>query len=147
MKKSLLVVVGLAAFVAMSFSYTNNAPRYKNLKVLPRNISKEDLDTVMKHFTVALGVKCNFCHIRNEENTGFDFASDNNNHKKIARDMMIMTKRINRKYFNVKDEKNLNIDLEVTCYTCHSGKAHPPGIPIATAPQKEPVDSTNKAHH
>jgi hypothetical protein len=140
MKKSLLVVVLLTAFVAMSFSYTN-APRYKNLKVLPKNIAKEDLDAVMKHFTVALGVKCNFCHVRNEDNTEFDFASDNNNHKKIARDMMKMTKRINRKYFNERDEKNLNIDLEVTCYTCHSGKAHPPGIPVAPTPQQAPKES------
>jgi hypothetical protein len=145
MKKSLLVVVILSAFVAMSFSYTNTAPRYKNLKVLPKNIAKDDLDAVMKHFTVALGVKCNFCHIRNEDNTGFDFASDNNNHKKIARDMMKMTKKINRKFFDVKDEKNLNINLEVTCYTCHSGKAHPPEIPVAPAPQQAPKDTLNRA--
>ena len=145
MKKSLLVILCITAFVAMSFSYTNTAPRYKNLKVLPKNIAKEDLDAVMKHFTVALGVKCNFCHERNADNTGFEFASDNNNHKKIARDMMKMTKKINKKFFGVKDDKNLNINLEVTCYTCHSGKAHPPEIPVAPAPQQTPKNSVNKA--
>jgi hypothetical protein len=34
----------------------------KNLKVLPKNISKEDLDKVMDGFKASLGVRCNYCH-------------------------------------------------------------------------------------
>jgi hypothetical protein len=54
-----------------------------------------------------------------------DFASDANEKKGIARDMMRMTTKINKKYFDVKDSKSLDADLEMTCYTCHNGKEHP----------------------
>ena len=66
MKKTSLIVLLLVAIVAMSFTFTSNPnpPRYANLKVLPKNTTKEQLDSVMKHFTAALGVKCNFCHVR-----------------------------------------------------------------------------------
>ena len=59
-----MIILCVAAFVCMSFIVTNEEPRYKNLKVLPKNITKPQMDSVMKHFTVALGVKCNFCHVR-----------------------------------------------------------------------------------
>ncbi len=42
-----------------------------------------------------------------------DFASDENEHKLIARDMMRMTMKINKKYF--RNEKQ----DAITCYTCH----------------------------
>ena len=132
MKKISLVLLCMVGIVAMSFSFINSTqpPRYKNLKVLPKNTNKEQLDSVMKHFTVALGVKCNFCHVRLEdEQKSWDFASDDNHHKKVAREMMKMTININRKFFNVKDPKNLDAHLEVTCFTCHNGKPAPVSIP------------------
>ena len=46
---------------------TTHEPHFKNLKILPKDISEHDLDSVMHHFTASLGVKCNFCHVRNEE--------------------------------------------------------------------------------
>lgn len=141
MKKAPIIILGVAAFVFMSFIVTTEEPRYKNLKVLPKNITKPQLDSVMKYFTVALGVKCNFCHIRNEEKKEWDFASDANKHKNIARDMMKMTAKINDKYFDVENSKSLNADLEITCYTCHNGKAHPAKF---AAPPKQAADSTKK---
>jgi hypothetical protein len=50
-----LVVAGVAAI---------NSPRVKerNLKVLPKDISDEKLDSIMKSYTVALGEDCKFCH-------------------------------------------------------------------------------------
>jgi hypothetical protein len=100
------------------------------------------MDSVMKSFTVALGVKCNFCHVRmNDEQKTWNFASDSNNHKKIARTMMRMTGDLNKKYFDVRNSRELTADLEVTCYTCHGGKAHPAKFPPAPKPAG---DSTAK---
>jgi Photosynthetic reaction centre cytochrome C subunit len=126
MKKTAFIICVFAGMIALSFSFTNaDAPSYKNLKVLPKNTNKQQMDSVMHHFTGSLGVKCNYCHVYNEAQKSMDFASDANEHKGIARDMMRMTTKINKKYFNVKDSKSLDADLEMTCYTCHNGKAHP----------------------
>jgi hypothetical protein len=35
----------------MSFAVTKDEPTYKNLKVLPKNINKKQMDSVMHHFT------------------------------------------------------------------------------------------------
>jgi hypothetical protein len=87
------------------------------------------MDSVMHHFTGSLGVKCNFCHVFNTEKKALDFASDDNKHKNISRDMMRMTARLNKKYFDIKNSKSLDAKLEVTCFTCHNGEEHPGTLP------------------
>ncbi|MGN6402016.1 MAG: c-type cytochrome [Flavisolibacter sp.] len=136
MKKSLLVTLGLIAMVALSLAFTKQEdPTYKNLKILPKDITKEQLDSVMHHFTASLNVKCNFCHVRNEEAKTWDFASDDNKHKLVARDMMKMMDKINDKYFNVTGaKKSLDAQLMVTCYTCHHGSTDP----VTKAPPRQP---------
>ncbi|MBD0375570.1 MAG: c-type cytochrome [Flavisolibacter sp.] len=136
MKKSLLVTAGIALMVVGSLAFTNDQPRYKNLKVLPKSTTKEQMDSVMHHFTAALNVKCNYCHVFNQEQKAMDFASDGNEHKGTARQMLRMTQRLNKKYFDIKNSKNLTAKLEVTCYTCHNGKANP--ARFAAAPQGGP---------
>ncbi len=145
MKKTLSIIICLITLITLSFSFSNKPPRFKNLKVLPKDINKDQLDTIMKSFTVALGVKCNFCHVRlNDEQKNWDFPSDANEHKGIARKMLKMTAKINKKDFDVKDSKSLTADLEVTCYTCHNGKIHPAKFPAPPAQQKTAIDSTKK---
>ena len=141
-KNTSLVALCVVGFVSMSFVITSEEPRYKNLKVLPKNIGKQQMDSIMKSFTVALGVRCNFCHVRlNDEQKNWDFASDSNKHKNIAREMFRMTRDINKRYFDVANSKQLTAQVEVTCYTCHNGKAHP--AKFAPAPPT-PADSTGK---
>jgi hypothetical protein len=134
MKKTALVLVLFASLFAMSFRLTQKPedPIYKNLKVLPKKITKQQLDSVMKHFTVALNVKCNFCHMRNDSTKAWDFASDANKHKLKAREMLKMTQKINDKFFDVAGTKGLNAKLMVTCYTCHNGHAEPRVAPSMT---------------
>ncbi len=139
MKKIVIVCTCLIAVISMSFMVTGNKDGFKNLKVLPKNISEPQLDSIMKQFTVALGVKCNFCHVRNEQTNKFDFARDDNKHKNIARGMMRMTAKINKKYFDVKRSREF-ANLEVTCYTCHGGKEHPATFPA----ESKGADSTRK---
>lgn len=129
MKRTLVATFALILITAVSLSFTKtkpNDPIYKNLKVLPKNITKEQMDSVMHHFSGSLGVRCNFCHLRNDSTKKFDFASDANKHKLTARDMMRMTDKINDKYFDVTGAKrNLNTPLMVTCFTCHHGSSEP----------------------
>ena len=149
MRKTATVVLFFVFIVVSSFVVTSfEEPRYKNLKVLPKNIQKQQMDSVMRHYSAALGVKCNFCHVFNQEQKAMDFASDANEHKGIARDMMKMTNQLNKKYFDIKSSKDLSAKLEVTCYTCHNGKADPTKFAVAQQggpggqPVQRPVNDT-----
>lgn len=105
---------------SLSLPQQQEHEKAKNLKVLPKDTSHEELERVMKEFKDALGVKCNFCHApRKDDPKKLDFASDDNHHKKIARDMMRMTARLNKKYFKSHEA------VAVTCYTCHHGSDEP----------------------
>ena len=137
MKRILTVCAFFIALVLMSFAITNAEPRYKNLKILPKNIDKKQMDSVMHHFTASLGVKCNYCHQYNAEQKAMDFASDANEHKAAAREMMKMTAKLNKKYFDVKDSKSLTAKLEITCFSCHNGKAHPAKLPPPPPPRPQ----------
>lgn len=139
MKKTFLILIGFIGLITLSAAITTyDPPHFKNLKILPKNISKEALDSVMDHFTASLGVKCNFCHVHNKEKDTWDMASDAVSDKLIARKMMLMTNGINAKYFPPeKGNKNQQLIQTITCFTCHKGEA----IPVS-APQAK--DSLNK---
>lgn len=142
MRKTITITACFIAFILMSFAITKEEPRYKNLKILPKNTTKQQMDSVMHHFTGSLGVKCNFCHVFNQEQKAMDFASDANEHKGTAREMMKMTARLNKKYFEVKDSKSLTAKLQVTCFTCHNGKEEPGKNPPPPPMQQRPRQDT-----
>ena len=137
MKKIFSVTACFIALILMSFAVTKDEPTYKNLKVLPKNTNKKQMDSVMHHFTASLGVKCNFCHQYNNEQKAMDFASDANEHKGVARDMMKMTAKLNKKYFDVNNSKSLTAKLEITCFSCHNGKEHPATMPPPPPPRPQ----------
>lgn len=128
MKKILYVTLAFVGLVAVSCAVTNQASnsQYKNLKVLPKDINKEQMDSVMHHYTASLNVKCNFCHTFNQDTKQMDWASDENKHKLIARQMATMTNDLNKKYFNhAGGAITLSSQLAVTCFTCHNGAKEP----------------------
>ena len=104
------------------------APRgkYKNLKILPKDISEQKLDSIMESYSKALGVSCSFCHteVKNFPDS-LDYASDDNTMKENAREMMRMTILINKTYFHFdKNEKPEYLKV-VNCKTCHRGEPLP----------------------
>jgi hypothetical protein len=127
--KKIAVALSLIAFMVTGMAATkplDEKPK-RNLKILPKDISHEDLDKVMNGFKTALGVKCNFCHAASKDSTShhLDFASDEKPEKNIARHMMRMANKINKKYFSfIKDDKGNTVQA-VTCITCHRGDPHP----------------------
>lgn len=95
----------------------------QNLKVLPKNITHDELDSVMDGFKEALGVKCNHCHAARKDNPRkLDFASDEKPEKEMARRMLKMTAAINKKYFRHSEGKAM---VQIQCKTCHRGKQKP----------------------
>lgn len=100
----------------------------KNLKVLPKNLTHKQLDHIMDQWKAALGVKCNFCHVRNTETNKMDFANDAKPEKLMAREMYKMMGKINKKYFKAgKDSLGMVIETGISCITCHNGMEHPEG--------------------
>ncbi len=140
MKKTVFVIACFVTLIITSVAFTtSNPPLYKNLKILPKDISKEGLDSVMHNFNSSLGVRCGFCHVRNEEKKSMDFASDDKPEKLIARKMMLMTYAINKNYFPAEKgatKEQASIQT-ITCYTCHKGQE----IPAAFI-----SDSTHREH-
>jgi hypothetical protein len=132
--KKFAVIAILFALTAIGMSAIrpteNNKPPKKNLKVLPKDISHDQLDSTMDSWKAALGVKCNFCHAPNADSTNhhLDFASDAKPEKNMARHMYTMTAKINKKYFSFDKDDQGKMITAVSCKTCHRGSPHPDEI-------------------
>jgi hypothetical protein len=118
-----LTIATISSFTTIDLQREQPTPQ--NLKILPKNISSEDLENTMRAFNAALGVKCGHCHApKSTGERGLDFASDANPKKDIARAMMKMTNKINKKYF--KDNHSEDGALkQIGCGTCHNGQVEP----------------------
>jgi len=122
-KNQFAVIISLVCFAAivLSFRFPEKKTGFKNLKVLPKDITEKQLDSVMHYYTFALDVSCNTCHAKNSNPIiqGMDFASDTVPLKSRARQMITMTANINKTYFNDLNSSRPDTIKAVTCYTCH----------------------------
>jgi|HubBroStandDraft_2_1064218.scaffolds.fasta_scaffold282913_2 hypothetical protein len=101
-------------------------PKPTNLQVLPKDISTDDLIKLMRGYSQALGVHCNFCHEVNEQTHKPNFAADTKEDKGFARTMIAMTQEINTKFMTqINDPDAMPADKTVTCGTCHRGNKMP----------------------
>lgn len=101
-------------------------PKPSNLQVLPKDIGSPELMSLMRGYTKALGVECEFCHAEDPQTHRPNFASDAKPDKAIARTMISMTQEINEKYLSkVNDPDATPADKTVTCGTCHRGNEMP----------------------
>lgn len=101
----------------------------KNLQVLPKDTPRPEVLKVMRGFTSALGVRCDFCHVEPPGPRGpgappQDFASDDKENKKKARVMMKMVAAINGDYLTKLGEGEE--PPTIMCETCHHGQKEPP---------------------
>lgn len=120
------IALGLTAFTPGAVKKSRQT-EFKNLQVLPKDITKEQLDKIMRGFTNALGVKCLYCHVHEGDDfkQGWDYAADTKDDKQIARMMLKMTIGINSTYFNFENSERPDTIRVVTCNTCHRGIQHP----------------------
>jgi hypothetical protein len=112
------------------------APTPKNLKVLPKNLTGEQVMDIMHGWRTQLGVECNTCHTVDPTHTmpngkpALNFPDDSKPEKRTARLMVKMTEEINKNYTS-KVESKQNNDASakmVSCGTCHRGKFDPPAF-------------------
>jgi len=125
-KKYVVITVITTAIAICVFAIPRPANEYRNLKVLPKNISSKNLSKIMiDDFEDGLGVSCGFCHAEEKNSHKLDYASDEKPEKQIARLMMKMTTGINRNYFKLKHPVIGDSTLTITCATCHNGQPRP----------------------
>ena len=120
-----ILVVGLI-ICAAAIEPVKRAVEFKNLQVLPKNISEKDLERIMEiDCSKALGVGCDYCHVKIAGKDELDFVSDAKGEKEAARSMMRMTMEINKKYFGMERPLIGDSLMTVTCKSCHRGEPYP----------------------
>src|SRR5262245_48870567 len=116
-----ILVPGAALLVQAQIPST-----FKNLKVLPKDISRPALVGQMRQIAGALGVRCGYCHAGGNPQTleGVNFASDSLETKRVARVMMRMVREINSSLLPKTGRDTTRI-ARVNCFTCHHGARRP----------------------
>jgi tetratricopeptide (TPR) repeat protein len=119
--------------------------KFTNLKVLPKDISKRELQSTMRSFAFALGVRCEHCHVEKKEpEKGIDFAADDKDTKKTARLMMQMVEAINRDYVGKIENADKTLPIRVQCVTCHHALTRPQPLNavLAETLEKDGIEKT-----
>jgi tetratricopeptide (TPR) repeat protein len=121
---ALIVLLGIAMpslLAGTAFADIFDSP--KNLKVLPDDISSQELGATMRGFALGTGLRCSNCHVGEEgqELTTYDFESDEKELKGTARKMLKMVAAINGKYLDDVAQDH----VDVNCVTCHRGVRKP----------------------
>ena len=117
---SLLLALATAACLS---TQPKPASQWRNLKVLPQDISHDDLIALMRGWSQSLGVSCDHCHVQLPPLNGrerMDFVTDSEKPKNITRAMLKLTRRMDADVANLARNGGT-----VTCYTCHRGKVTP----------------------
>jgi len=131
-KRKYIIILALVSSVSICVAaLPSTKTQFKNLKVLPKNISSKDLSKIMiDDFEDGLGVSCTFCHATGKDSLQLDFASDEKPEKRIARRMMKMTMGINQRYFGLKHPDLADSVLAINCITCHNGQPRPGDVDV-----------------
>jgi tetratricopeptide (TPR) repeat protein len=116
-----LFAIALLWLTGTAFAQPPAQQEPKNLKVLPKDWTREQVINVMRNFTAALGVDCEYCHVEGEPP---DFASDDKEEKDLARAMMKITADLNSR-LPTDFGKPADELTRIQCITCHRGVPEP----------------------
>jgi tetratricopeptide (TPR) repeat protein len=119
---SLVIILSLSSRAQDQWSWPEKP---KNLQVLNKDWPGSRLRPVMTGFTRALGVRCSYCHMGQEEKplTTYDFASDENPNKNRAREMLRMLGDVNTHLKKIEPSGDQRVNM--WCHTCHRGRPRP----------------------
>ena len=126
-KVYLFCITALLLFFSFTqYSYAQQEQKFENLKILPKDIGHDQLIEIMRNFSRALGVHCEFCHVEEMKDgkEEHDFASDAKPEKNAARMMMKLSGAINKDYLHTLEDKS-DDKVSVKCITCHRGNTEP----------------------
>jgi cytochrome c553 len=102
-------------------------PAPTNLKVLPHDLTGEQVHEIMHQWAGELGTTCKTCHAVDKTKKTpdgkpvLDYADDSKEEKQTARVMFKMVEDINTNYVGKIDSSG----APVTCGTCHRGHLGP----------------------
>jgi hypothetical protein len=138
MNKKIFICAGIGLFITAGFAATQvppEKPGWKNVKALPKKLNGDEMERIMVQYGKQLGVTCSYCHPDTKPDVfprRVDFGSEELREKRVARDMIRMTEKINAKYFNYKNDYSLYvfIDAPINCNTCHRGLTKPRNIKL-----------------
>jgi tetratricopeptide (TPR) repeat protein len=133
-RRSLLFLFLL--LIARSASAQMQIPeKFENLKVLPKDMPREQLIATMRGFALGLGVRCEYCHAEQEGAAAgpggpqLDFKADKKTTKEKARFMLRMVSSINDSILpKLKDRADPAV--RVNCVTCHRGSPLPKTLDV-----------------
>ena len=99
---------------------------FQNLRILPTDISRDSLLRVMRDFSFALGVRCQYCHVGGDGISfeGVEFHKDDDPDKRKARFMLRLVANLNNQVFPLIPERD-DPPRPIECKTCHRGLAKP----------------------
>jgi hypothetical protein len=94
----------------------------KNLTVLPKDTSPDDVMKIMREWNAALNVDCVFCHVGQigKPLSTFDFAADTKKRKEVSRVMVKAAIAMNETFKTVSSDD----PPTVQCSTCHKRSRH-----------------------
>ena len=98
---------------------------FSNLQVLPEDIGRDSLITVMRGFSFALGARCQYCHVGGDGIAfeGVDWASDDDPDKVKARYMWRLVENLEVSLAAMPERDDPPV--EIGCKTCHRGVPKP----------------------
>ena len=142
-----IVLVGFLLLCSLPVS-AQFPDKFTNLKVLPKDISRQELQSTMRGFAFALNVRCEHCHVEKAGGKKFemDFAADDKEAKKTARVMLEMVAAINRDYIS---KVTKTPPIQVQCVTCHHGLTQPRTLNsvLAETIDQKGIDSAVAQYH
>ena len=119
--RELLLVFGLTTSAGAQLP-----AKFENLQYFPKDIARDTLINIMRGFSFALSVRCQYCHTGGDgiSFAGVDFKSDDKVTKRKARYMLRMADTINDRLLAALPDRS-NPPVRVSCVTCHHGLAKP----------------------
>jgi hypothetical protein len=139
------VLVAILLVCARSAAAQMQIPdKFENLKILPKDITRDQLIGTMRGFALGLGVRCEYCHAETEGAAApgpggpqLDFKADKKPTKEKARFMLRMVSSINDSMLSKLKERS-DPPVQVMCVTCHRGSPLPKTLETLL------VETTNK---
>jgi hypothetical protein len=103
----------------------------KNLKVLPKAWTGQQVRALMQTFAESLGVQCTHCHAVDPtapppaegRPPALDYSLDEKKEKEVARQMIQLTMALNAE--GLKGVGDAAVPEKVSCFTCHNGQKTP----------------------
>ena len=125
MTRVVVVAVAVVSSTAAVFAQAPAMPNPNKVEsptvAVLTGLTVTQFEQEMQGFVQAIGVSCGGCHMPKG-----NFASDENPRKVKARQMIEMTKALNKQFFpDHKAAEGESTLGRVTCYTCHQGDVKP----------------------